>query len=155
MNLTWRLQRLVMVEEHKTSEQYLTTGKLSTRSIFKLRRYWLLKTLTKNFNLRATATLMPTLWCVVTAIALLVLRQLCLWKEIFQKPTLINIILNKHKLQGRILILNEPVYTLTVCYQKSFVQCDTLSTLCLWIEIFQKPTPINIILNKHIYKEES
>ena len=45
-----------MMVENKTSDQYLTTGKVSTRSIImKLRRYRLLKTLTKNFNLKTKA----------------------------------------------------------------------------------------------------
>ena len=44
-----------MMVENKTSDQYLTTGKVSTRSIMKLRRYRLLKTLTKNFNLKSNA----------------------------------------------------------------------------------------------------
>ena len=36
---------------HKTSDQYLTSGKVSTRSIHRFKRYRLLKTLTKNFNI--------------------------------------------------------------------------------------------------------
>ena len=36
--------------QHKTSDQYLTSGKVSTRSIHGFKRYRLLKTLTKNFN---------------------------------------------------------------------------------------------------------
>ena len=44
-----------MIVENKTSDQYLTTGKVSTRSIMKLWRYRLLKTLTKNFNLKTNA----------------------------------------------------------------------------------------------------
>ena len=40
-----------MMIENKFSDQYLTTCKVSTRSILKLRRYRLVKTLTRNFNL--------------------------------------------------------------------------------------------------------
>ena len=36
--------------KHRPSEQYLTSGQVRTTSIKKLRRYSLLKTLTKNFN---------------------------------------------------------------------------------------------------------
>ena len=55
MTLTPRSRRWVMMVENKTSDQYLTTGKVSTRSIKKLRRYRLLQTLTKNFNLKTYA----------------------------------------------------------------------------------------------------
>ena len=41
-----------MMVENKFSDQYLTTCKVSTRSILKLRRYRLLKTLTKNLNFK-------------------------------------------------------------------------------------------------------
>ena len=40
----------VVVVQHKTSDQYLTSGKVSTRSIQRFKRYRLLKTLPKNFN---------------------------------------------------------------------------------------------------------
>ena len=46
MNLNPRSWKWVMMIKNKTSDQYLTTGKVSTRSIMKLRRYRLLKTLT-------------------------------------------------------------------------------------------------------------
>ena len=45
-----RLMRVVMVQ-HKTSDQYLTSGKVSTKSIHRFKRYKLLETLTKNFNI--------------------------------------------------------------------------------------------------------
>ena len=45
---------IVMVQ-HKTSDQYLTSGKVSTRSIHGFKRYRLLKTLTKNFNILSNA----------------------------------------------------------------------------------------------------
>ena len=41
--------------QHKTSDQYLTSGKVSTRSIHGFKRYRLLKTLTKNFNILSKA----------------------------------------------------------------------------------------------------
>ena len=37
--------------QHKTSDRYLTSGKVSTRSIHRFKRYRLLKTLTKSFNI--------------------------------------------------------------------------------------------------------
>ena len=45
----------VMMVQHKTSDQYLTSGKVSTRSIYGFKRYRLLKTLTKNFNILSNA----------------------------------------------------------------------------------------------------
>ena len=44
-----------MMVQHKTSDQYLTSGKVSTRSIHRFNRYRLLKTLTKNFNILSNA----------------------------------------------------------------------------------------------------
>ena len=44
----------VMVQ-HKTSDQYLTSNKVSTRSIHRFKRYRLLKTLIKNFNMLSNA----------------------------------------------------------------------------------------------------
>ena len=41
--------------QHKTSDQYLTSGKVSTRSIHRFKRYRLLKILTKNFNILSNA----------------------------------------------------------------------------------------------------
>ena len=66
----------VMMVQHKTSDQYLTSGKVSTRSIHRFKRYRLLKTLTKNFNLlsNADADVDVDADAVVTAIALPVLR---------------------------------------------------------------------------------
>ena len=45
----------VMMVQHKTSDQYLTSGKVLTRSIHRFKRYRLLKTLTKNFNILSNA----------------------------------------------------------------------------------------------------
>ena len=45
----------VMMVQHKTSDQYLTSGKVSTRSSHGFKRYRLLKTLTKNFNILSNA----------------------------------------------------------------------------------------------------
>ena len=59
----------VMMIQHKTSDQYLTSGKVSTRSIHRFKRYRLLKTLTKNFIILSNADADA----VVTAIALPVL----------------------------------------------------------------------------------
>ena len=41
----------VLMVQHKTSDQYLTSGKVSTRPIHRFKRHRLLKTLTKNFNI--------------------------------------------------------------------------------------------------------
>ena len=64
---------VVMVQQ--TSDQYLTSGKVSTRSIHGFKRYRLLKTLTKNFNIlsNADADADANADAVVTAIALPVL----------------------------------------------------------------------------------
>ena len=45
----------VVMVEHKTSYQYLTSGRVSTRSIHGFKRYRLLNTLTKNFNILSNA----------------------------------------------------------------------------------------------------
>ena len=45
----------VVMVQHKTSDQYLTSGKVSTRSVHGFKRYRLLKTLTKNFNILSNA----------------------------------------------------------------------------------------------------
>ena len=65
----------VVMVQHKTSDQYLTSGKVSTRSIHRFKRYRLLKTLTKNFNIlsNADADGDADADAVVTAIALPVL----------------------------------------------------------------------------------
>ena len=65
----------VVMVQHKTSDQYLTSGKVSTRSIHGFKRYRLLKTLTKNFNILSNADADADAYAdaVVTAIALLVL----------------------------------------------------------------------------------
>ena len=63
--------------QHKYSDQYLASGKVSIRSIHGFKRYRLLKTLTKNFNrlsnADADADVEADADAVVTAIALLVL----------------------------------------------------------------------------------
>ena len=51
MTLTSSSLMWVVMVQHKTSDQYLTSGKVSTRSIQGFKRYRLLKTLTKNFNI--------------------------------------------------------------------------------------------------------
>ena len=55
MTLTSRSLMWVMMVQHKTSDQYLTSGKVSTRSIHRFKRYRLLKTLTKSFNILSNA----------------------------------------------------------------------------------------------------
>ena len=45
----------VMMVQHKTSDQYLTSGKVSTSSIHGFKRYRLVKTLTKSFNILSNA----------------------------------------------------------------------------------------------------
>ena len=45
----------VVMVQHKTTDQYLTSGKVSTRSIHWFKRYRLLKTSTKNFNILSNA----------------------------------------------------------------------------------------------------
>ena len=40
---------------HKSSDKYLSSGKVSTRSIHGFKRYRLVKTLTKNFNILSNA----------------------------------------------------------------------------------------------------
>ena len=65
----------VMMVQHKTSDEYLTSGKVSTRSILRFKRYRLLKTLTKNINILSNADvdMDANADAVVTAIALPVL----------------------------------------------------------------------------------
>ena len=60
----------VVMVHHKTSAQYLTSGKVSTRSIHRFKRYRLLKTLTKHFNILSNADVDVDADAVVTAIAL-------------------------------------------------------------------------------------
>ena len=55
MTLTSRSLMWVMMVQHKTSDQYLTSGKVSTRSFHGFKRYRLLKTLTKHFNILSNA----------------------------------------------------------------------------------------------------
>ena len=64
----------VVMVQHKTSDQYLTSGKVSTSSIHGFKRYRLVKTLTKNFNILSNADVDAD--AVVTAIALPVLFYL-------------------------------------------------------------------------------
>ena len=59
----------VMMVQHKTSDQYPTSGKESNRFIHGFKRF--LKTLTKNFNISSNAD--ANAEAVVTAIALHVL----------------------------------------------------------------------------------
>ena len=75
MTLTSRSLMLVVMVQHKTSDQYLTSGKVSTWSIHRFKRYRLLKTLTKNFNIlsNADADVDADADAMVTAIALPVL----------------------------------------------------------------------------------
>ena len=61
----------VVMVQHKTSGHYLKYGKVSTRSIHRFKRYRLLKTLTKNFNILWNANADAD--TVVSAIALPVL----------------------------------------------------------------------------------
>ena len=64
----------VVMVQHKTSDQCLTSGKVPTRSIHRFRRYRLLKTLTKNVNILSNAANADAdADAVVTAIALPVL----------------------------------------------------------------------------------
>ena len=63
----------VVMIQHKTSDQYLTSDKVSTRSIHRFKRYRLLKTLIKNFNILSNADADANADAVVTAIALPVL----------------------------------------------------------------------------------
>ena len=65
----------VVMVQHKTSDQYLTSGKVSTSSIHGFKRYRLVKTLTKNFNILSNADVDAdaNADAVVTAIALTVL----------------------------------------------------------------------------------
>ena len=63
----------IMMVQHKTSHEYLTSGKVSTNSIHGFKRCRLLKTLTKNFNILSNADADANTDAVVTAIALPVL----------------------------------------------------------------------------------
>ena len=42
----------VVMEQHEILDQYLPSGKVSTRSIQRFKRYPFLKTLTKNFSIK-------------------------------------------------------------------------------------------------------
>ena len=61
----------VMMVQHKTSDQYLRSSKISTRSIHGFKRYRILKPLPKNFNILSNTDANAN--AVVTAIALPVL----------------------------------------------------------------------------------
>ena len=71
VTLTSRSLMWVMMVQHKTSDQYLTSGKVSTRSIHGFKRYRLLKTfnILSNADVEADANADA----MVTAIALPVL----------------------------------------------------------------------------------
>ena len=71
MTLTSESLMWVMMVQHKTSDQYLTSGKVSTWSIHGFKRYCLLKTLSQNLNILCNANAAAD--AVVTAIALPVL----------------------------------------------------------------------------------
>ena len=58
----------VVMVQHKISDQYLTSGNVSTKSIHGFKRYRLLKNLTKNFNILSNTDANANV--VVTAIAL-------------------------------------------------------------------------------------
>ena len=58
----------VVMVQHKTSDHYLISGKVSTRSVHGFKRYRLLKTLTKNFNILSNADVDVDADAVVTAI---------------------------------------------------------------------------------------
>ena len=75
VTLTSRSLMWVKMVQHKTSDQYLKSGKVPSRSIHRFRRYRLLKTLTKNFNILSNADkdAATNADAVVTAIALPVL----------------------------------------------------------------------------------
>ena len=68
---------VIMVQHKKTSDQYLTSGKVSTSSIHGFKRYRFVKTLTKHFNILSNADVDAdadaNADAVVTAIALPVL----------------------------------------------------------------------------------
>ena len=55
--MTARSPMWVVMVQHKTSDQFLISGKEPTRSIHRFRRYRLLKTLTKNFNILINAAI--------------------------------------------------------------------------------------------------
>ena len=63
----------VKMVQHKTSDQYLISGKVSTRSIHGFKRHRFLKILTKRFNILCNANADADADAVVTAIALPVL----------------------------------------------------------------------------------
>ena len=81
----------VVMVQHKTSNQYLTSGKVSLSSIHRFKRYRLVKTLTKNFNILsnadvdADANADADADAVVTAIALPVLSYRRAKKRFLQK----------------------------------------------------------------------
>ena len=59
---------MVVMVQHKTSDQQQTSGKVLTSSIHGFKRYRLLKTLTKNFNILSDADADANADAVVTAI---------------------------------------------------------------------------------------
>ena len=60
----------VVMVQHKTSDQYLTLGKVSTRSFHTFKRCRLLKSLTKNFNILSNTDMDADADAVVTATVL-------------------------------------------------------------------------------------
>ena len=91
--MTSRSVMWVVMVHHKTSDQYLASGKVSTRSIHGFRRYRILKTLTENFNILSNADADTNVDAdtdaVVTAIALPVLsyrRAKKVWKSCLLSP---------------------------------------------------------------------
>ena len=73
MTFTSRSLMWVLMVQHKTSDQYLTTGKVSSRSSYWFKRYRFSETLTKNVNIVCNANANADTDAVVTAIALPVL----------------------------------------------------------------------------------
>ena len=84
----------VVMVQHKISDQYLTSGKVSTRSIHGFKRYRLLEILTKNFNILSNADAEANADAVVTAIALPVLtyrRAKNVYQLFFHKESMYEI----------------------------------------------------------------
>ena len=65
----------VVMVQHETSDQYLTSGKVSTRSIHRFKRYRLLKTLTKNLNILNNADTDADAMVIAIALPVLTYRR--------------------------------------------------------------------------------
>ena len=78
----------VVMVQHKTLDQYLTSGKVSTRFVHGLKRYRFLKTFTKNFNILSNADANADV--VVTAITVRVLSYRRAIKEMNCKNILMQ-----------------------------------------------------------------